>query len=161
MYYSLDFKIMCLYEMYQVPNISHGVSFLMVLDSLITALCRDIEILTFWSLSLVLMMTMKTMIKRGAVKARTGMRTQDPRLAQHCDLGSAFTELAAKGRRKARLLSARDALQSDPSSQKRGRTMAPSGGRLGAKAPSRQSRRTRGSPSAPTTTTCWTRYSLG
>ena len=78
---------------------------------------------------------------RGAVKARTGMRTQDPRLAQHCDLGSAFTELAAKGRRKARLLSARDALQSDPSSQKRGRTMAPSGGRLGAAAPSSQSRR--------------------
>ena len=86
-------------------------------------------------------MTIKTMMKRGAVKARTGMRTQDPRLAQHCDLGSAFTELAAKGRRKARLLSARDALQSDPSSQKRGRTMAPSGGRLGAEAPSSQSRR--------------------
>ena len=86
-------------------------------------------------------MTIKTMMKRGAVKARTGMRTQDPRLAQHCDLGCAFTELAAKGRRKARLLSARDALQSDPSSQKRGRTMAPSGGRLGAAAPSSQSRR--------------------
>ena len=78
--------------------------------------------------------------RRGEMKARTGMRTQDPRLAQHCDLGSAFTELAAKGRRKARLLSARDALQSDPSSQKRGRTMAPSGGRLGAEAPSSQSR---------------------
>ena len=28
-------------------------------------------------------MTIKTMMKRGAVKARTGMRTQDPRLAQH------------------------------------------------------------------------------
>ena len=61
-------------------------------------------------------MTLMTMTKRGKVKARTGMRTQDPRLAQHCDLGSAFTELAAKGRRKARLLSARDALQSDPQS---------------------------------------------
>ena len=88
-----------------------------------------------------LWMTLMTMTKRGTVKARTGMRTQDPRLAQHRDLGSAFTELAAKGRRKARLLSARDALQSDPSSQKRGRTMAPSGGRLGAEAPSSQSRR--------------------
>ena len=45
-------------------------------------------------------------MKRGAVKARTGMRTQDPRLAQHCDLGSAFTELAAKDRTKERLVSA-------------------------------------------------------
>ena len=52
------------------------------------------------------MMTIKTMMKRGAVKARTGMRTQDPRLAQHCDLGSAFTELAAKDRTKERLVSA-------------------------------------------------------
>ena len=43
---------------------------------------------------------------RGAVKARTGMRTQDPRLAQHRDLGSAFTELAAKDRTKERLVSA-------------------------------------------------------
>ena len=45
-------------------------------------------------------------MKRGAVKARTGMRTQDPRLAQHRDLGSAFTELAAKDRTKERLVSA-------------------------------------------------------
>merc|ERR1712218_502155 len=90
---------------------------------------------------MMVMMMMVMMMKRGTVKARTGMRTQDPRLAQHCDLGSAFTELAAKGRRKARLLSARDAIQSDPSSQKRGWTMAPSGGRLGAEAPSSQSRR--------------------
>ena len=36
---------------------------------------------------------------RGAVKARTGMRTQDPRLAP-------FTELAAKDRTKERLVSA-------------------------------------------------------
>ena len=57
--------------------------------------------------SLVLMTTkIKTMMKRGAVKARTGMRTQDPRLAQHRDLGSAFTELAAKDRTKERLVSA-------------------------------------------------------
>ena len=52
------------------------------------------------------LMTTKTMMKRGAVKARTGMRTQDPRLAQHCDLGSAFTELAATDRTKERLVSA-------------------------------------------------------
>ena len=42
-------------------------------------------------------MTLMTTM-RGAVKARTGMRTQDPRLAQHCDLGSAFTKLAAQGK---------------------------------------------------------------
>ena len=117
MYYSLDFKIMCLYEMYQVPNISHGVRSSDSLRFFVTAVYCDIEILAFESLSLVLMMTMKTMIKRGAVKARTGMRTQDPRLAQHCDLGSAFTELAAKGRRKARLLSARDVKAAEPEHQ--------------------------------------------
>ena len=82
--------------MYQVRNISHGVRNSDGLRFFVTAVYCDIEILAFESLSLVLMMTMKTMIKRGAVKARTGMRTQDPRLAQHCDLGSAFTELAAK-----------------------------------------------------------------
>ena len=70
--------------MYQVRNISHGVRNSDGLRFFVTAVYCDIEILTFWSLSLVLMMTMKTMIKRGAVKARTGMRTQDPRLAQHC-----------------------------------------------------------------------------
>ena len=92
--------------MYQVRNISHGVRNSDGLRFFVTAVYCDIEILAFESLSLVLMMTMKTMIKRGAVKARTGMRTQDPRLAQHCDLGSAFTELAAKDRTKERLVSA-------------------------------------------------------
>ena len=71
---------------------------------------------------------------------RTRMRTQDPRLAP-------FTELAAKDRTKERLVSAWDALRSDPSSQKRGRAMAPSGGHLGAEAPSSQSRRHERCPS--------------
>ena len=50
-------------------------------------------------------MTLMTTM-RGLVKTREWMRTQDPRLAQHRDLGSAFTELAAKDRTKERLVSA-------------------------------------------------------
>ena len=117
-------------------------------DCFIDARHYAVTLITQCRVPPLMMMTLITK-RRGEMKARTGMRTQDPRLAQHCDLGSAFTELAAKGRRKARLLSARDALQSDPSSQKRGRAMAPSGGHLGAEAPSSQSRRHERKPLHP------------
>merc|ERR1712218_716386 len=108
---------------------------------------------------MMVMMMMVMMMKRGTVKARTGMRTQDPRLAQHCDLGSAFTELAAKGRRKARLLSARDALQSDPSSRREEGRWRPPEDAWEPRPPAASRGGTRGSTSTPTTTTCWTRYS--
>ena len=50
-------------------------------------------------LTLLVLVTLKMMTKRGTVEIRTWMRTQDPRLAP-------FTKLAAKDRTKERLVSA-------------------------------------------------------
>ena len=93
-------------------------------------------------LTLLVLVTLKTMTKRGTVEIRTWMRTQDPRLAPSA-------ELAAKDDGKIAFSPPQDALQSNPCSQKRGRMMAPSGGRLGAKAPSSQSRRFTRKPLCP------------
>ena len=124
--------------MFNVPmyrntdNIAFGVSVLIVLESLITLLYRDIEsrLSSPYSTGAD---DIKTKMKRGSVETRTRMRTQDPRLAP------SPSSRPRTGRRSG--FSPPGMLSSqDPCSQKRGRVMAPSGGRLGAKAPSSQSR---------------------
>ena len=90
--------------MFNVPmyrntnNIAFGVSVLIVLESLLTILYRDIEsrLSSPYSTGAD---DIKTKMKRGSVETRTRMRTQDPRLAP-------LTKLAAKDRTKERLVSA-------------------------------------------------------
>ena len=128
-------------HVYQVPNKDHGVSVLIVLESLLTILYRDIES-RLSSPYPTDADDIKTKMKRGSVETRARMRTQDPRLAPSPSLRPRTD--GRSGFSPPGMLSSQD-----PCSQKRGRVMAPSGGRLGAEAPSSQSRWFRRKPLCP------------
>ena len=88
-------------------------------------------------------------------KARTGMRTKDPRLAQHCTRTWALP--SPRGRPRRRICSCPSSAESGVSTQE----MAPSGGSPRAEAPSPSSQQCATPRFLACNTASWTRYSLG
>ena len=99
--------------------------------------------------------TVEKKVTSSVEKARTGMRTKDPRLAQHCTRTWALP--SPRGRPRRRICSCPSSAESGVSTQE----MAPSGGSPRAEAPSPSSQQRATPRFLACNTASWTRYSLG